>query len=121
MFRGLPTSTIAVLFVLAVLTPDASAWQASASAPTAVGATGASDARIHAEERAQALAWLDSWERQDDATVLAWDTRLRPTDAERSFERIPWLTTFGDGLRASHAQQRPLLLWMMNGHPLGCT
>jgi hypothetical protein len=52
-------------------------------------------------------------------------TRLRnwiEADAEElSWERIPWLESFGPGIVAAHKQQKPLLLWVMNGHPLGCT
>ena len=52
-------------------------------------------------------------------------TRLRQwieADAEElSWERIPWLEAFGPGIVAAHKEQKPLLLWVMNGHPLGCT
>lgn len=76
---------------------------------------------VPAAARARARAWLEAWDAQDDAAVLAWEARIRPTASERSFERIPWLTTFGDGIREADARGRPLLLWVMNGHPLGCT
>ena len=57
----------------------------------------------------------------NDDTVGIWRNHITPTTDELAAERLPWLTTFGDGLRASAAQDKPLLLWMMNGHPLGCT
>ena len=31
------------------------------------------------------------------------------------------LTTFKDGILAADTAGKPLLLWTMNGHPLGCT
>ena len=47
--------------------------------------------------------------------------RILPTDAEVRWSTIDWLPTYTDGLKASSAQDKPLLLWVMNGHPLGCT
>lgn len=53
--------------------------------------------------------------------VESWREYLRPTAEEAAFEAIPWLPTFADGLKAADEAQLPLLLWVMNGHPLGCT
>ena len=70
---------------------------------------------------------------QDDAAVLeadialneanyeAWRDHILPHDAEMAWEQIPWLTTFKDGIIAAGAAGKPLLLWTVNGHPLGCT
>ncbi len=57
----------------------------------------------------------------DAKTVAAWRTHIRPDQKDLTFEIIPWLTTLADGIRAADAEQKPLLLWVMNGHPLGCT
>ena len=57
----------------------------------------------------------------EHADIDAWRQSIRPSGAELAFESIPWLLTFEDGLRASADQGKPLLLWLMNGHPLGCT
>lgn len=46
---------------------------------------------------------------------------ILPSAAERRWEEIDWHPTYAGGLRASSDQQKPLLLWVMNGHPLGCT
>ncbi|MFT7670121.1 MAG: hypothetical protein ACI8X5_002828 [Planctomycetota bacterium] len=51
----------------------------------------------------------------------AWQTYILPSAEETQHESIPWLPTFGEGILAAQAQQKPLLLWTMNGHPLGCT
>ena len=56
----------------------------------------------------------------DDSFAL-WRDHVTPTAEERAAERLPWHASFGDGLRAAAKAQKPLLLWMMNGHPLGCT
>ncbi len=55
------------------------------------------------------------------ALLEAWRDHIRPCDAERAWERIGWHASFAEGLRAANSERRPLLLWMMNGHPLGCT
>jgi hypothetical protein len=55
------------------------------------------------------------------APLASWRDHIRPCEAERAWERIGWHAGFADGLRAANASRRPMLLWMMNGHPLGCT
>lgn len=50
-----------------------------------------------------------------------WRDHIRLAPAERAFDRIDWIPTFHQGIRAADARQRPLLFWAMNGHPLGCT
>lgn len=57
----------------------------------------------------------------DRSDYRSWRKYLRPTEEEAAFEAIPWLPTFADGLRAAEEAQLPLLLWVLNGHPLGCT
>lgn len=55
------------------------------------------------------------------ATFGAWRRHIRPSADELRWEAIPWQASFAAGLRAASEQGRPLLLWAMNGHPLGCT
>ena len=50
-----------------------------------------------------------------------WQEFITPTKSELAWAQIPWRTTFYDGLIESDIEQKPLLLWAMNGHPLGCT
>ena len=54
-------------------------------------------------------------------TFAAWRGFIVPKAEERPDEEIDWAPTLGDGLQKAHAENKPLLLWMMNGHPLGCT
>ncbi len=56
-----------------------------------------------------------------EQTFAAWRDHISPTAAELRWTQIPWLTTFRDGLAQADSQDKPLLLWVMNGHPLGCT
>ncbi len=51
----------------------------------------------------------------------AWRLHIAADADERAFETIPWLPSFAAGLAAAAEQERPLLMWGMNGHPLGCT
>ena len=50
-----------------------------------------------------------------------WQEFIKPTRDELAWAEIPWRSTFYDGLVESDREQKPLLLWVMNGHPLGCT
>ena len=56
-----------------------------------------------------------------EGTYKMWHDFIKPTRKEIAWTQIPWLTTFYDGLVESDRTQKPLLLWVMNGHPLGCT
>jgi len=51
----------------------------------------------------------------------AWGAFIRPSAEERKFEDIGWRNQFWPAVEEARALGRPLLLWTMNGHPLGCT
>lgn len=57
----------------------------------------------------------------NEKNYSTWRSHILPDENELDFEKIPWLTTFKDGILAANQADRPLLLWTMNGHPLGCT
>jgi len=59
--------------------------------------------------------------RLDPDNLQAWSHYLAPQPSELAWESLPWLTSYSDGILAAQEQRRPLLLWVMNGHPLGCT
>lgn len=44
-----------------------------------------------------------------------------PSEEELQWRAIPWLGTLGEAVVQAHAQDKPILLWAMNGHPLACT
>ena len=54
-------------------------------------------------------------------TIEKWRDHILPVDDDLSWQQIPWMTTFSDGIKAANDADKPLLLWTMNGHPLGCT
>ena len=57
----------------------------------------------------------------NDQTFASWRDRIRPEAAERCFETVHWLPTFWDGVMTAQTEEKPILLWAMNGHPLACT
>jgi hypothetical protein len=47
--------------------------------------------------------------------------RVAPTAAEEQWLQIPWRLNI-DAARADAQQaNKPIFLWIMNGHPFGCT
>lgn len=58
----------------------------------------------------------ESWKSDEQ-----WRAIVMPTDDELAFMRIPWLPSLHQGVERAIDERKPLLLWMMNGHPLGCT
>ena len=56
-----------------------------------------------------------------DADLAAWRELILPTSEELAFERVAWLPSFHEGMERANIERKPLLLWVMNGHPLGCT
>ena len=50
-----------------------------------------------------------------------WRDFIQPTKQELAWSSIPWKSSFQEGLIEADTQKKPMLLWAMNGHPLGCT
>jgi hypothetical protein len=46
---------------------------------------------------------------------------ILPTTRERSYRHIRWRTSVLRGLLDAQEQDKPVMLVLMNGHPLGCT
>ncbi len=57
----------------------------------------------------------------NENTYKMWQDFIKPTKKELAWAEIPWRSTFYDGLIDADQYKKPLLLWVMNGHPLGCT
>lgn len=51
----------------------------------------------------------------------AYRAEILPDEGERAWEQIRWYPSYAEGLREAADQGKPVLLWVMNGHPLGCT
>lgn len=46
---------------------------------------------------------------------------IKPTPDEEKWLAIPWQTSLTEARRKAAAVGKPILLWEMDGHPLGCT
>ncbi len=46
---------------------------------------------------------------------------IKPKPAEEKWAEIPWLTSLWEARQKAAAEGKPILLWEMDGHPLGCT
>ena len=47
--------------------------------------------------------------------------QILPKPSELAWTQIPWRPSFHEGVAEAQIQGKPVLLWVMNGHPLGCT
>jgi|688.fasta_scaffold1086577_1 hypothetical protein len=66
----------------------------------------------------------NSTETSADAGVTDFDRTLQsilPTRDEEVWTQIPWQTNLTAARLDAQNQHKPLFLWVMNGHPLGCT
>jgi hypothetical protein len=45
---------------------------------------------------------------------------IKPAAAEEKWAEIPWLPSLWDARQKAAAEGKPILLWEMDGHPLGC-
>ena len=47
--------------------------------------------------------------------------KICPSPGELRWQKIGWESSLWAGVVEAHAQKKPILLWTMNGHPLGLT
>ncbi len=46
---------------------------------------------------------------------------ILPEASEVKWEQIPWQPDLGSAVLEANQHDKPILLWMMNGHPAGMT
>jgi hypothetical protein len=46
---------------------------------------------------------------------------IKPSGKEDRWSSIPWRTSLWQARQQAAREGKPLLLWEMDGHPLGCT
>ena len=51
----------------------------------------------------------------------SFEKKIAPAAEELAWQKIAWKSSFYAALEQAQASDQPLLLWAMNGHPLGCT
>jgi hypothetical protein len=62
--------------------------------------------------------------KQESVPTAEWSrlhAALRPSGAAERWTEIPWQTDLAAARKAAAEQDKPLLMWIMDGHPLGCT
>jgi hypothetical protein len=57
--------------------------------------------------------------RAEDYTELL--TLIKARAGEAKWAEIPWLTSLSEARKQAAAAGKPILLWEMDGNPLGCT
>jgi len=55
---------------------------------------------------------------EGEQTKLA--AAIRPKPNEDDFDKIPWLVSIHEARIKAAKEGKPILLWEMDGHPLGC-
>lgn len=46
---------------------------------------------------------------------------IKPKPSEEKWAEVPWLASLWEARKRAAAKGKPILLWEMDGHPLGCT
>jgi len=57
----------------------------------------------------------------DTRSFAALRSCILPRPEELRWQEVPWRTTLWEAVEEAQAADKPILLWAMNGHPLGCT
>jgi hypothetical protein len=57
----------------------------------------------------------------NEETFEGWRDAILPDASELVWSEIPWRPTYWEALQEAQQLEKPVLLWAMNGHPLGCT
>ena len=67
--------------------------------------------------------WTSQWKAPDlnEISFRHWINFVRPNADELKWKKIGWRVKFESAVEEARRLQRPILLWTMNGHPLGCT
>lgn len=55
------------------------------------------------------------------ATLPQVQALIAPGEGEQDWLRIPWETDLETALSKAAREAKPVFLWEMDGHPLGCT
>lgn len=55
------------------------------------------------------------------ATLEYWRDFIRPKERDLKWQRIGWRPSLWQGVLDAHEERKPVLLWVMNGHPMGST
>ena len=54
-------------------------------------------------------------------TLDTWRALIMPDAADNRWREIPWRSSLWQAVLDAQIEGKPLLIWVMNGHPMGCT
>jgi hypothetical protein len=57
----------------------------------------------------------------EEETFDKWYSSILPQKSELTWRTVGWRGTLGEAWIEAQQKDMPILLWAMNGHPLGCT
>ena len=83
-------------------------------------------ARFDSEERtsdagASLLGAIDRKTKLTEKTYPAILKALQELPVETHWKEIPWRPNLGEAIEEARKEDKPILLWIMNGHPCGMT
>ena len=67
-----------------------------------------------------AASWILLANAVTEAEFTSLHRDLQPT-GEETWRMIPWKTSLLEAQALAAKEKKPLFLWAMDGHPLGCT
>jgi hypothetical protein len=67
------------------------------------------------------LSAIHNAEELSDSSYERIKRHILPDADEETWRKIPWRTTFWQGVIDANKEDKPILLFAMNGHPFGCT
>ena len=56
-----------------------------------------------------------------EQSYVKWRDYILPASNELAWLNIPWRNNLWEAAIEANRIDKPILLWTMNGHPLGCT
>ena len=57
----------------------------------------------------------------DSAKFRSLHSAVAPGGDDERWTEIPWITDLNAARAAAARESKPLFMWIMDGHPLGCT
>ncbi len=76
------------------------------------------DTEVHLTMFDTGISSGSSLDRETATAILRF---IRPRPEELSWQAIPWQTSIPDAIAIAQRERKPVLLWAMNGNPLGLT
>lgn len=74
------------------------------------------------------VTWLAAWAASDFVLAQEWEEsapallcRTVCQDRNEAWRTIPWKTNLIKAQHLAVAESKPIFIWAMDGHPLGCT